>query len=264
MKSEEKMRERAEHSKFKFLFMVLCVSVALSSQAFASTMYQITIKNLSPNVLSPAAFITHDAGFDLFDLGVAASSAVELLAETGNPADVISLAASSGSVFDYQVASGGILAQGFTGKVVINADLAHPWLSFMSMMGISNDGFIGGTTGDGAISLFSGGLPLYGTYVIEPADVWDAGTEVNDEAYGSVGALGGGNGGTDENGVITLNHPGILGIGGVDGIPVDRDWTGGSVAQITIAPIPEPSTVLLLGFGLAGLAGIGRKTKSKE
>ena len=143
--------------------------------------------------------------------------------------------------------------------VMIDADISHPWLSFMSMMGISNDGFIGGTTGDGAISLYSGAVPMGGIYFIIPADVWDAGTEVNDEAYGSVGALGGGNGGIDEKNVIFKPHLGILGIGGINGIPIENNWTAGTVARIEIIPTPEPATLILISMGLVGLAGFSRK-----
>ncbi len=247
-----------------FLSMLVVLGVGLSDRAFATT-FHITITNLSPNVLSPAAFVTHNAGFDLFDEGSAASSAVELLAETGDNSAVLGLAAASPMVQDYTGASGGILAQGFSGEATVDADTSHGLLSFMAMMGVSNDGFIGGTTGDGAISLFSGGLPQSGTYIITPSMVWDAGTEVNDEAYGSVGALGGGNGGIDENGVISKPHPGILGVGGPTGIPLSRNWTGGDVAKITIAPVPEPATLLLLGAGLAGIAGLKRRnTKGNQ
>lgn len=193
-------------SKFRFTVMVVLLLLAVSgSQGYAGT-FKITITNLSPNVLSPAAFVSHDNGFDLFDTGAAASDEVELLAETGNPDGVIGLAMSSASVLDYGVATGGILAQGMSGTVLIDADMTHPWLSFMSMMGISNDGFIGVSKGDYTISLFFGMNEAFGTYTFYPAYVWDAGTEVNDEAYGSVGALGGGNNGIDENGLITLGH----------------------------------------------------------
>jgi hypothetical protein len=257
------MRKTSRISNNTLFFVVLLISLGLSSSSLAAMQYQITITNLSPNVLSPTAFISHNTGFDLFNNMGPASSAVESLAESGDSSGVIALAAAgSVSVADYDVASGGILHQGEFGQVVIEADLAHPWLSFMSMMGISNDGFIGGTTGDFAIPLFYAGMPVYGTYSIGPDYVWDAGTEVNDEARGSVGALGAGNGGIDENYVITLGHPGISGIGD---IPLANNWTGGTVAQITIepvpagAPVPLPGAIWLLGTGLIGLAGLKRK-----
>jgi hypothetical protein len=258
------MNKKSGNLNAKILFMVLLVSLGLSSLSFAAMQYQITITNLSPNVLSPAAFISHNSSFDLFNNKGPASSAVELLAETGNSSEVISLAAAGSiSVADYGVASNGILHQGESGQVILEADLAHPWLSFMSMMGISNDGFIGGTTGDLAIPLFYSGNPVYSTYYIDPAYVWDAGTEVNDEAFGSVGALGGGNGGVDENFVVTLNHPGIS--GNFD-IPLANNWTDGTVAKITIAPVPPaadpvpiPGAIWLLGTGLIGFVGLRRQ-----
>jgi len=236
-------------SSLLILLLGICFLEPASAQPF-----KITITNLSPNVLSPTAFITHNAGFDLFDEGSAASPEVQLLAETGNNTGVLGLASLSASVLDYAAATGGVLHQGSSGMALIDADAAHPLLTFMAMMGVSNDGFIGGTTGDSPISLFSGNTPQGGTYIISPADVWDAGTEVNDELATSVGALGAGpTDGVDENGVIHKPHPGILGIGD---IPISFNWTGGPVARINIDPVPEPSTFLLLGIGLGCFLGL--------
>ncbi len=217
-----------------------------SSQA---VQFQIRVTNISPNVLSPVPFITHDGGFDLFDAGAPASAAIEAVAESGDASGVVSMAQAGlgGAVTDYAVAGGGPLMTGDFAIVTLDTDMAHPWLSFASMMGISNDGFIGSTTGEGAINLFPGGMPFMGTITIAPADVWDAGTEVNDELATTVGALGGA-GGVDENGVITRPHPGILGVGQ---IPSFRDWTGGDVATIEI--LPEPTALLLLAAGAMGL-----------
>lgn len=220
----------------------------------AAEQFQITITNISPNVLSPVPFVTHDAGFDLFDEGVAASAAVEAVAEAGDFSGVVGLAqaAMGTSVTAYGVAGAAPLMMGQSAMVTLDTDMAHPWLSFVSMMGISNDAFIGHTTGDGAFNLFPGGMPLMGTFFIAPADVWDAGTEVNDESAATVGALGG-MGGVDQMGVITRPHPGILGIGD---IPIERNWTGGNVAMIEI--VPEPASVLLLA---AGALTLRRRTR---
>jgi len=256
-KKEKKMKLKSNLLLIQSSLLILLLGICFLEPASAQS-FKITITNLSPNVLSPTAFITHDAGFDLFDEGSAASPEVQLLAETGNNTGVLSLASLSASVFDYTGATGGILHQGDSGMALIDADPVHQWLTFMAMMGVSNDGFIGGTTGDSPISLFSGNSPLSGTYIIMPADVWDAGTEVNDELATSVGAFGAGpTDGVDENGVITKPHPGILGIGV---IPISFNWTGGPVARINIDPVPEPSTFLLLGFGLVCFLGL-RKVK---
>jgi hypothetical protein len=225
---------------------VVCVGLCVGSAAAAQ--FQIKITNLSPNVLSPAPFIAHDAGFDLFDEGAAASPAIEAVAEMGDPTGVVNMAqaALGGTVADYAVAGSAPLTTGQSAMVTLNTDMAHPWLSFASMMGISNDGFIGFAAGDGAINLFPGGLPFMGTIIIHPANVWDAGTEVNDELATTVGALGG-MGGVDEHGVITKPHPGILGVGGPTGIPLSVNWTGGDVASIEI--VPEPAALAMLAMG---------------
>ena len=216
-----------------------CAGAATAAQ------FQITVTNLSPNVLSPVPFVAHDSGFDLFDEGAAASAAIEAVAEGGDPTGVVNMAqaALGGTVAGHAVAGAAPLMTGQSATVTLNAEMTHPWLSFVSMMGISNDAFIGHTTGDGAINLFPGGMPLMGTIIITPANVWDSGTEVNDESATTVGALGG-SGGVDQFGVITRPHPGILGIGD---IPLGVNWTGGDVAMIHI--VPEPTMLTLIAAG---------------
>jgi len=54
----------------------------------------------------------------------------------------------------------------------------------MCMTGVSKDGFIGGATGDGAISLFSGSKPVHGSYIITSSMAWGAGAEVYDQVFG--------------------------------------------------------------------------------
>ena len=212
----------------------------------AAEEFQITIENLSPNVLTPAPFISHDAGFDLFSAGAMVSAEMEMLAEDGMPGGVVGLAggALGGAVADFGVAGAGPIGPGGSATVTIQADAAHPYLSFASMLAFSNDGFIGWALGDGALDLMAGGTPFAGQVMIMPADVWDAGTEVNDELAAHVPALGAPAGaGVDENGVLSSPHAGIQGIGD---IPASRDWRGGPVARITIVPEPAGLAMLVL------------------
>ncbi|MEN8258098.1 MAG: spondin domain-containing protein, partial [Thermodesulfobacteriota bacterium] len=229
---------------------VLC----LAAQSHA-TPFKITLTNLSNNVLTPAPFITHDASFDLFTAGTPASPEVEALAEGGDVTGVTALAALAvgTSVLDYAVTPGGPLTPGTSAYVMVEADTSYSMLSFMSMLAVSNDAFIGGAYGDGAISLFSGATPLAGSYMFFAMDVWDAGTEVNTELAAHVPGFFGGMGGLDENGNIFRPHLGILGIGDID--PAIWGWAEGAVARIDVEPVPEPATMFLFGSGLAGLAG---------
>lgn len=72
--------------------------------------------------------------------------------------------------------------------------------------------------------------------------------------------------GSAQGGVTEISVPVLLDGGGnqhivfaYDGLPqglIDEGW-GVNLATVT-APVPIPSTMLLLGSGLAGLVGIGR------
>ena len=85
--------------------------------------------------------------------------------------------------------------------------------------------------------------------------------------YGYLGVLSGpsalGSGINDvSNGPTNIGLLGTTGLGGVLSFP--------SISQLYVAPapipavIPEPSTILLLGSGLLGVAGYGRKKRQRK
>jgi hypothetical protein len=221
--------------------------------AASADIFQITIENLSSNVLTPTAFMTANASFDVFDQGAAASPEVELMAEGGDLSGYDSLVAGAGAdVLGYQKTMGGPILPGESRTVSIEADLDHQYLTFASMLGITNDAFIGTAYADGELDLFHNGQPLFADFTVSWLDVWDAGTEVNDELAENVPGMFDGMGSVDENGVISQPHAGILGVGD---IPLDVDWYGFDVARITIVPAPGAAAL----FGLGGIAMIRRR-----
>lgn len=76
---------------------------------------------------------------------------------------------------DVQVAGGAPIPPGGLAMIMRNADAARPWLSFASMVAVSNDAFIGVATGDSAIDLCPGGRPFNGVIVAPHAGILGVG-----------------------------------------------------------------------------------------
>lgn len=70
----------------------------------------------------------------------------------------------------------------------------------------------------------------------------------------------------DLTGVANLGYVSNIGfnVGGNMGSGLDDDPSNPDVFKITVSPVPEPSTMLLLGAGLIGMAAIGRKKFFKK
>ena len=259
----------ASFSRGLTALLTIAVGMAFSANtAVAQQDLRISIQNNQTAggfYLTPLWFGIHNGGFDTFNLGDAASSAIEAIAEGG---DV------SGLNADFAAAQpsgqqGVILSPGgFAGAPVIDPGefafteitLTDPslnrYFSYASMVIPTNDAFIG--NGDQmAHELFDAAGNFNGPVTIQifGGQVWDAGTEAND----GLGAAFSANGGmsTDENLLIRV-HPGLdnfVGTTTAAGTQITSGLGGGELlATIRVSSVPEPGSLTLLGLASAFIA----------
>jgi pentapeptide MXKDX repeat protein len=188
---------------------------------------QITIENvLTGQPFSPSFFEARTAdSAPLFKLGDKASDALTAVAESGN-IGMFSVGAAKNEGSTLGDASLAIhTLPGQTRTLIIHVDEAHPLIDGVWMLGNTNDGF-SGVSGVDAFSLTA-------ATTVEVLG-YDAGSEVNSEKKGFLGALGGGNEREPENGVIG-QHQGIRGDADA---PKDWNWdTSKPVARVTFTPL---------------------------
>jgi hypothetical protein len=209
----------------------------------ASRRYRVTVANLTDGQsFTPPAVAAHRPSVEVFSVGEPANEAVQQIAENGNLAPLLELVESSSDIRGAVVgprndegdpvplvpqADPGETGLPWFATLHLDADASAGYLSFISMLIATNDGFTGLDT-----------VPLP-TAVNESrtyyANAYDAGTEMNTERFADLvppaQALSGidwegeGTGMSNpdlaEDGVITP-HPGIQGVGDLD--PALFDW----------------------------------------
>ncbi len=245
---------------------------------------EVSVENLSPEngaLITPVWFGLHDGSFDTFEVGESASSGVMYLSEDGitgleetvpgvieafidmglDPAELPPLENTLGGIFADSAAAENGGTQGlvataenpvgtFPGEsLAVTVDLDsnnlanNRFFNYGAMFFPSNDAFV---ANDEAIELFDAEGNFIGEDIIVTSNnVWDAGTEVNDENPDNVpftfDELGNS---IDENGTVQ-SHQGFLppGSGGVldfnDGFFANADFTTSDdpVARIVINPL---------------------------
>lgn len=164
--------------------------------------YEVTITNLTQaQPLSPVAIVLHSTG-NLWQVGEPASISLEKLAEAGDTSDLLAdaslLATASGT---------GLVAPGMSETISINVDdVSDAKMSLVSMLVNTNDAFTGLDAYD--LSLLSEGQS-----VMFYSATFDAGTEENSEAAGTIpGPADGGVGfdsARDDVNFVAM-HPGVL------------------------------------------------------
>ncbi|WP_432459795.1 MULTISPECIES: spondin domain-containing protein [unclassified Agarivorans] len=197
--------------------------LAVSSLSHAA-MLDVKITNLTQGIyFTPLLVTAHAADSHLFEVGQAASSALQAMAEGGDISGLVSIADGIAAVSVQNPASG-LLAPTSQAMLSDMDTGANTQLSIVAMMLPTNDGFVG---------IDSWQIPSEaGTYTFY-MNAYDAGTEANDEIINGGGAPGtpgipadpGMHGGTGASGVTTVSsnsnihiHPGNVG---------DSDASGG-------------------------------------
>jgi hypothetical protein len=251
-------------------------TLMMASTATAVTL-KITVENLAPqngNFLTPVWVGFHDGGFDLYDRGAPASSALERLAEDGSTdpiSDAFSLMGAGtlqGTIFGPNIPP---IAPGETTSAIftLNENLASSrYFSYASMIIPSNDAFI--ANGNPlAHQIFDGsGKFLGANFIVLGSQVLDAGTEVNDEIPANTAFLGQTvpDTGTPENGTVEI-HPGFILGGSILSTPqfanADFKAAGYQVARIQVEKVPEPTAINSL-LALSGLFLLGRRLRSER
>lgn len=251
--------------KFKLSFLTVLSFCLMLSAAGAQERVRVTFENLQP---SDGFFLTtvfggfHDGSFDIFDPNSAASSSLELLAEDGLVSGLQSDFTANGvgqqTTFGNAAGFGGapFLDPGEASSQLLDLDSDSRFFNFATMVIPTNDAFFGNGT---AIEILDDNGVFTGnqTFTLGLADIWDAGTEVNDgegAAFSTAGGIS-----SDEGGVVTLG-PDLSNLDGfatAAGTTVNFDSAASSpFLRVTIesVAVPEPTAISLMGvFGMLGL-----------
>jgi len=152
--------------------------------------YRVTVTNLTNGQpLTPLAVVIHESGYDSWKLGAPASPGLEVLAESGNPADFLAESMANNKVIDSAASNNGPFGPGAQESVNMTVTYsAGMQLSIAAMLANTNDAFTG------VKNWTIGGLAV-GESATILAMVYDAGTEKNTETSATMpGPAAGGEG----------------------------------------------------------------------
>jgi hypothetical protein len=237
-----------KHKLFYPLALTAFGIFSAAAQADVQTRYQVTITNLTANQpLSPPALVLHDTDYHPFMIGHAASNGLEHLAEGGETMPWLMEARAHHAVYRTQAGDTPI-GPGMHMRFMLHLPAAahNPHLSAATMLVNTNDGFaalMGKSLAD---------LPVGGS-MQAMLPVYDAGTEENSEAAGTIpGPADGGAGfnpARESRNMVTA-HPGVVTMDdGLAGSVLNESHRfQNPAAMLTVTRLPDAVGETHLGF----------------
>lgn len=250
------------------LVLGLALSCFAINNATAQQQVQVSFENLQPSdgfYLTPVFAGFHDGSFDIFDAGTAASESLEALAEDGIVDGLLEDFAANGvgqsAVFTNAAGSAGapVLDPGEVASQLFGLTTSSRFLNFATMLIPTNDSFFGN---DNAIEILDAQGNFTGNRTIDLtfANIWDAGTEVNDTLGIPFSPPVGDS--SDEGGTVSLGPDlsNLDGIATAAGTNINFSSAASSpFLRVTITAVPEPSSLAL--FGVCGLVAVARRRR---
>jgi hypothetical protein len=227
--------------------------VAAAGNKAGEATYEVMVENLTSDMetemppadgqwFTPPVIATHRPSTGMFTVGEPANEGVKEIAENGNLGPMVTALEGDKHVADHVVAFSDPmppLGPGNSVTAYISGDRGRKYLSFVSMLICTNDGFTGVDTLR---------LPKrVGDEVVMETNAYDAGTEVNTEDFADIvppcPALSGVDSDDDGTGMSNpdLEEDGVIhphaGVMGVDDLqPMVHDWDD-PVGHVTITRV---------------------------
>jgi len=160
---------------------LLTLSACSNNNDDDQAIYDITVYNLTNGQpFTPLGVVVHESAYVPWQLGEAVSTGLEMLAESGSPADFLSEADANTAVVMSTSSSNGPFGPGSSEMVSITTDhSASLQLTVASMLANTNDAFTG-------IRNWDIGELAVGESTSTMTHVFDAGTEANSETASSM------------------------------------------------------------------------------
>jgi len=242
-----------------YLTFATIVAVCLGAVPGRAGMVQlkVSVQNLAPAnsiAFAPLRMGFNSGAYDSFNEGEAASAAIISIAEGGTGVDWFPAFLAADPAADFASAvpdPAGPLLPGATGAgmAIVDTD-TNPYFTFASMVVPSNDYFIGNDSPTQYL-LFDGmGKLNFSEIVLTAADIWDAGSELDDPAHAAFLEVGDNSLRTPQDGVVNFNFAGLEifdGLTTAAGYTFDSQLTASTeVYRISFEVVPEPSSLALL------------------